>query len=62
MPKTEETKEFLAIIYTNIGICYNSLSQFSLALASLNKAIELNPSYQKAYYRKVLALKGMKHL
>lgn len=52
-PKREK-----AIIYLNIGLCYLSLKQEINAENFIDKSIEIDPSYIKAYYRKILSLKS----
>jgi tetratricopeptide (TPR) repeat protein len=59
---TEEIRTYLAIIHTNISICCLQLKQTQTAFQNVNKAIEYDVQYQKAYYRKVLILREMGQL
>lgn len=52
-PKREK-----AIIYLNIGLCYLNLKQEVNSENFFDKSIEIDPSYIKAYYRKILSLKS----
>ncbi len=40
----------IAQVYYNIGVCFYHLNQSNKAVISFNKAIELNPNYEKSYY------------
>ena len=45
-----------AICFGNIGLCYFNLDEFEQALEFSDKALELNPSYQKVRERKIKIL------
>jgi len=48
-----------AKIYSNRAACYTKLMSFDLALQDCDKAIELEPTFVKAYLRKAKVLQGM---
>lgn len=47
-----EYRSYNAIIYCNRSAAYLRLKNLSAALADINKSIELNPNYAKAYFRR----------
>ena len=58
--KNSTTNEEQAIAYTNLSICNKETNNLEIALQNTNKAIELNPDYLKARFRKAEILKEMK--
>ncbi len=46
-------------VWTNIGFCFNRLKKFEAALPDLEKAINLNPNNEKAWYEKGVSLEGL---
>lgn len=51
-----------AKLYSNRAACYTKLMGFDLALKDCEKAIELEPTFLKAYLRKAMVHKGMGQL
>jgi tetratricopeptide (TPR) repeat protein len=45
-------KVFNSTIYANRALCYQKKNNYIQALQDINKSIELNPNYIKAYYRR----------
>jgi len=45
-------KNFNSTIYLNRALCYQKKNKIFEALEDVNKSIELNDSYWKAYYRR----------
>jgi tetratricopeptide (TPR) repeat protein len=57
-PKQDESRD--AKFYNNRGIAYGEKGQYDQAISDFNKAIEINPRYNKAYNNRgiVYRLKG----
>lgn len=48
----EFNKNFNSIVYMNIGTCLMKMKKYKEAIRELNKSIEMNPSYAKAYLKR----------
>jgi hypothetical protein len=46
-------------IYTNRGVAYNSLGNYSQAIDDFSRAIEINPGYALAYYNRGVAYSNL---
>ena len=55
-----DDKELISKIHCNACFCQIRLRNFGKAIKHANSAIELNPKYTKAYYRKSKALLSLK--
>ena len=42
----------MAIYYSNRAFCHNKMENYGLVISDADSAIENDPSYSKAYYRK----------
>lgn len=50
-----------AQVYYNIGVCFYQLKQADKAVAEFEKAINLNPNYEKAFYALGMAFSDLKN-
>ena len=48
-----------SVIHLNTAICFQFLNRLSEALQKVNEAIRIDPSYEKAYYRRLVILDEM---
>ncbi|KAG7571942.1 Tetratricopeptide repeat [Arabidopsis suecica] len=56
-----ESEELRSICYSNRAICYLKLGKYAEAIKECTKAIELNPSYTKAFVRRAEAHENLEH-
>ncbi|CAE6005208.1 unnamed protein product [Arabidopsis arenosa] len=56
-----ESEELRSICYSNRAICYLKLGIYAEAIEECTKAIELNPSYTKAFVRRAEAHEKLEH-
>lgn len=60
--KSEETTDFFrAKIHFNIGVCFYQLKEQSKSVAEFERAILLNPNYEKAFYALGMAQAELKN-
>ncbi|CAL9233708.1 unnamed protein product [Arabidopsis halleri] len=56
-----ESDDLRSICYSNRAICYLKLGKYAEAIKECTKAIELNPSYTKAFVRRAEAHEKLEH-
>ncbi len=54
-------KIFNSTIYANRALCYQKKNKYIEALQDINKSIDLNTSYLKAYYRRATIYVNLKN-
>ncbi|KII73062.1 Serine/threonine-protein phosphatase 5 [Thelohanellus kitauei] len=50
------------VYYSNRSLCHEKLENYGLAIADASRAIELDPNYFKAYFRRATAQISIGHL
>lgn len=52
----ESDKRTVAVLHLNEGICYQFMEKLDKALQCIGNALGIDPTYDKAYFRKVQIL------
>lgn len=58
LPEGVQTRS-VAVLHLNLGICYQFMGRLQQAIESVERALQTDPAYDKAYFRKVQILVAM---